>query len=95
MNVVSNESLLNRPMLSTSYTGIPFGISFTSLLVNAILVDACHGLAQPEHRNEPWNPSSLDYRPLWEARHHCELETGNNKITAVQIFLIQQISSLI
>ncbi|KAF4441607.1 nitrate assimilation regulatory nirA [Fusarium acutatum] len=64
----------------------------SSLLVNAVLAHACHANPTIAHRNEHWNPQTLGYTFLAEARRLLELETGRPKITTVQAMLVMNIT---
>ncbi|CCT69860.1 related to nitrate assimilation regulatory protein nirA [Fusarium fujikuroi IMI 58289] len=64
----------------------------SSLLVNAILAHACHATPMVAHRNEHWNPQTLGYMFLAEARRLLELETGRPKITTIQAMLVMNIT---
>lgn len=64
----------------------------SSLLVNAILAHACHATPTVAYRNEHWNPQTLGYMFLAEARRLLELETGRPKITTIQAMLVMNIT---
>ncbi|PNP75248.1 hypothetical protein FNYG_11391 [Fusarium nygamai] len=64
----------------------------SSLLVNAVLAHACHATPTIAHRNEHWNPHTLGYTFLAEARRLLELETFRPKITTVQALLVMNIT---
>ena len=65
----------------------------SSLLVNVILADACHGYSRIQYRNEPWNPRNLGYQFLAEAKRLWELELGDKKITTIQAALVMAMTS--
>ncbi|PHH65848.1 hypothetical protein CDD81_1217 [Ophiocordyceps australis] len=57
----------------------------SSLLLNAVLSGACYGLLSLPRRSEFWNPQSLGYQFLAEAKRLWELERGEAyKITTIQ-----------
>ncbi|KAF5635626.1 nitrate assimilation regulatory nirA [Fusarium tjaetaba] len=60
----------------------------SSLLVNAVLAHACHATPMIALRNEHWNPHTLGYTFLAEARRLLELEPFRPKITTVQAQLV-------
>ncbi|KAF5988782.1 nitrate assimilation regulatory nirA [Fusarium coicis] len=64
----------------------------SNLLVNAVLAHACHATPTIAHRNEHWNPHTLGYTFLAEARRLLELETFRPKITTVQALLVMNIT---
>ncbi|KAF4497372.1 nitrate assimilation regulatory nirA [Fusarium agapanthi] len=64
----------------------------SNLLVNAILAHACHATPTVAHRNEHWNPQTLGYTFLAEARRLLDLETRRPKITTVQAMLVMNIT---
>ncbi|RSL62721.1 hypothetical protein CEP53_004692 [Fusarium sp. AF-6] len=57
----------------------------SSLLVNAILANACHGQQELPDRSSFWNPHTLGYQFLAEAKRLWELERNSRKrITTLQ-----------
>ncbi|KAF5723187.1 nitrate assimilation regulatory nirA [Fusarium mundagurra] len=64
----------------------------SDLLVNAVLAHACHANPTIAHRNEHWNPQTLGYTFLAEARRLLELEPFRPKITTVQALLVMNIT---
>jgi hypothetical protein len=62
----------------------------SSPLVNAVLAHACHSHPQMAYQNEYWNPKSVEYMFIAEAKRLLETEaidsTGN--ITTVQALLL-------
>ncbi|KAK0661688.1 hypothetical protein QBC41DRAFT_307295 [Cercophora samala] len=60
------------------------------LLVNAVLALACHTHRELPDRAEYWNPRTLGYGFLTEAKRHWELEQagGRNKLTTIQAAII-------
>ncbi|KAG9195248.1 hypothetical protein G6011_00368 [Alternaria panax] len=54
------------------------------LLVNALLAKACVSSRLFANQNEFWNPDSLSYRFLAEAKRLWELEGGEPKLTTIQ-----------
>ncbi|KAG5817944.1 hypothetical protein H9Q74_004529 [Fusarium xylarioides] len=64
----------------------------SDLLVTAILAHACHATPTIAHRNEHWNPQTLGYTFLAEARRLLELEMGRHRITTIQALLVMNIT---
>ncbi|KAF5619448.1 nitrate assimilation regulatory nirA [Fusarium sp. NRRL 52700] len=64
----------------------------SNLLVNAVLAHACHATPTIAHRNEHWNPKTLGYTFLAEARRLLELEMSREKITTVQAMLVMNLT---
>ncbi|KAF4960323.1 hypothetical protein FGADI_970 [Fusarium gaditjirri] len=60
----------------------------SSLLVHAVLASACHGYPSTNHRSRFWNPQTLGYRCLTEARRLWELEIGHAQLTTVQAAIV-------
>ncbi|KAH8646343.1 hypothetical protein BX600DRAFT_490687 [Xylariales sp. PMI_506] len=58
------------------------------LLVNALLANACFCLGQMPERYKYWNPHSLGYLFLAEAKRLWELETGRRRLTTVQAAML-------
>ncbi|KAI1044750.1 hypothetical protein LB505_013535 [Fusarium chuoi] len=63
----------------------------SSLLVHAVLASACHGYSKMSHRSQFWNPRTLGYQFLAEARRLWELEIGNARLTTIQAAIILSI----
>ncbi|EXL39260.1 hypothetical protein FOCG_18127 [Fusarium oxysporum f. sp. radicis-lycopersici 26381] len=68
----------------------------SSLLVNAILAAACvglfqHGYSKVDHRSRFWNPRTLGYQFLAEARRLWELEIGRARLTTIQAAVVLSI----
>ncbi|KAK4661170.1 LOW QUALITY PROTEIN: uncharacterized protein QC763_704630 [Podospora pseudopauciseta] len=63
------------------------------LLVNAVLALACHSYRELTDRAEFWNPRTLGYGFLTEAKSHWELEQAGNrgKLTTIQAAIILNI----
>ncbi|KAF5246727.1 hypothetical protein FANTH_6797 [Fusarium anthophilum] len=64
----------------------------SKLLVNAILAHACHATPTVAHRNEHWNPQTLGYTFLAEARRLLDLEPGRPNVTTVQAMLVMNVT---
>ncbi|KNB19215.1 hypothetical protein FOXG_16637 [Fusarium oxysporum f. sp. lycopersici 4287] len=60
----------------------------SSLLVHAVLASACHGYSKMSHRSQFWNPRTLGYQFLAEARRLWELEIGNTRLTTIQAAIV-------
>ncbi|KAK2689412.1 hypothetical protein QWA68_011946 [Fusarium oxysporum] len=60
----------------------------SSLLVHAVLASACHGYSKMSHRSQFWNPRTLGYQFLAEARRLWELEIGNARLTTIQAAIV-------
>ncbi|KAK1760212.1 hypothetical protein QBC47DRAFT_289520 [Echria macrotheca] len=60
----------------------------SSLLVNAALAIACFYEPALSNRAEFWNPDSLGYRFIAEARRLWEIEQGVSKLTTIQAGLV-------
>ncbi|KAM0215659.1 hypothetical protein ACHAPQ_011776 [Fusarium lateritium] len=60
----------------------------SSLLVNAILASACHGNSKMMNRAKSWNPQTLGYQFLAEARRLWEFEAGNVQLTTIQAAIV-------
>lgn len=60
----------------------------SSLLVNAILTNACHAYRRSADRSEFWNPTTLQYRFSAETRRLRELEVDRPRLTTVQATLL-------
>ncbi|EMT74271.1 Nitrogen assimilation transcription factor nirA [Fusarium odoratissimum] len=71
----------------------------SSLLVHAVLASACvdhrvlnhcfqHGYSKMSHRSQFWNPRTLGYQFLAEARRIWELEIGNARLTTIQAAIV-------
>ncbi|KAF5690745.1 NirA-like nitrate assimilation regulatory protein [Fusarium denticulatum] len=63
----------------------------SSLLVHAALASACHGYSKMSHRSQFWNPRTLGYQFLAEARRLWELEIGNARLTTIQAAIVLSI----
>ncbi|KAG5656585.1 hypothetical protein KAF25_000172 [Fusarium avenaceum] len=63
----------------------------SSLLVNAILASACHGNSKTMDRAKFWNPRTLGYQFLAEARRLWEFEAGNAQLTTIQAAIVMTI----
>ncbi|KAK4180196.1 hypothetical protein QBC36DRAFT_384517 [Triangularia setosa] len=63
------------------------------LLVNAVLALACHSHRDLPDRAEFWNPRTLGYGFLTEAKRHWELEQagGRSKLTTIQAAILLNI----
>lgn len=61
------------------------------LLVNAVLASACHSHRAFPNRAEHWNPHTLGYQFLVEAKRLLELELGESKLTSIQAALVMNI----
>ncbi|RKL34074.1 hypothetical protein BFJ72_g9561 [Fusarium proliferatum] len=60
----------------------------SSLLVHAVLASACHGYSTTNHRSRFWDPETLGYQCLAEARRLWELEMGHAKLTNIQAAIV-------
>ncbi|KAF4997868.1 hypothetical protein FGRMN_3569 [Fusarium graminum] len=58
------------------------------LLVNAILASACHGYSKTTNRAKFWNPQTLGYQFLAEARRLWDIEVGNAQLTTIQAAIV-------
>ncbi|KAM3503970.1 hypothetical protein MY11210_008515 [Beauveria gryllotalpidicola] len=54
------------------------------LLVNSILAHACHSATEHPNRAEYWNPRTLGYLFMAEAKRLWDMEAGNVRLTTVQ-----------
>ncbi|KAF5973738.1 hypothetical protein FBULB1_8122 [Fusarium bulbicola] len=63
----------------------------SSLLVHAVLASACHGYSKMSHRSQFWNPRTLGYQFLAEARRLWEMEIGNARLTTIQAAIVLSI----
>ncbi|KAG7405461.1 Nitrogen assimilation transcription factor nirA [Fusarium oxysporum f. sp. rapae] len=63
----------------------------SSLLVHAVLASACHGYSKMSYRSQFWNPRTLGYQFLAEARRLWELEIGNARLTTIQAAIVLSI----
>ncbi|KAF5655412.1 NirA-like nitrate assimilation regulatory protein [Fusarium sp. NRRL 25303] len=63
----------------------------SSLLVHAVFASACHGYSKMSHRSQFWNPRTLGYQFLAEARRLWKLEIGNARLTTIQAAIILSI----
>ncbi|KAM0561599.1 hypothetical protein ACHAPJ_002767 [Fusarium lateritium] len=64
----------------------------SSMLVNSIFAAACHAYAKAKHRTEYWNPQSLQYQFVAEARRIRELEIHQDSLTTLQASLIMALT---
>ncbi|EFY95734.2 Zn(2)-Cys(6) zinc finger domain protein [Metarhizium robertsii] len=60
----------------------------SSLLVNALLALSCNYYRGLDDRTEFWNPQTLGYRFLAEAKRLWEYEKGLDKLTTIQAALV-------
>ncbi|KAF4344780.1 nitrogen assimilation transcription factor nirA [Fusarium beomiforme] len=58
------------------------------LLVHAVLASACHGYPKMDRRSRFWNPQTLGYRFLAEARRLWELEIGQAHLATIQAAIV-------
>ncbi|KAJ4007727.1 hypothetical protein NW752_010396 [Fusarium irregulare] len=58
------------------------------LLVHAVLASACHGYSGVANRAEFWNPQTLGYQFLGEARRLWEFEAAKPRLTTIQAAIV-------
>ncbi|KAH8650147.1 hypothetical protein BX600DRAFT_554549 [Xylariales sp. PMI_506] len=72
-------------------TGQSTTLLCSPLLVNAVLAEACHCSIKIPHREQFWNPHTLGYRFLAEARRLWELEAEKPDLTTLQAAIVLHI----
>lgn len=64
----------------------------SSLLVNTVLLAACHAVQTLRHRSEFWKPPTLVYQFAAEARRLWEMEVHRPRITTIQAGLLMSLT---